>query len=150
MKRRTFLLPFVIFILLGCGSFNNHYHSTTLSATSAESTSVLSTNTATATRHREWAPGDRPQHGTIIEGAGEGEKHSRWLCPPFIMPKLPTRPLLPLDQLRRIKPSDVKAIDDLQQKHIEELRIHIRDVEKKIREAQEKQLEECKKVEQPR
>jgi hypothetical protein len=66
-------------------------------------------------------------------------------CPAFVMPELAKTPPLPLKELSNISPLDTAALDAIQQRHIEELRLHILKVKRTVRTAYRDYLISCKK-----
>lgn len=64
-------------------------------------------------------------------------------CPEFVLPDLGAIPPLPLDRLANAKPNSA-ALDEIQQKHIEELRDYILHNRQLLQSVYERYLENCR------
>ncbi len=67
------------------------------------------------------------------------------LCPLYRQPALPEVPEVPWRQLAATNPKDWKALDEIQTKHIEDLRQWIQDAVSILKLSQEKYIKECSK-----
>lgn len=65
------------------------------------------------------------------------------LCPPYVFPELPPIPELPLRELAKVSPANMKALDIIQQKHIEDLRAYISKTRKIIQFSHQEYIEDC-------
>ena len=73
----------------------------------------------------------------------ETNEENEGMCPPFIMPILPSTPELPLKKLEEISPTNWKAIDQIERDNIIELRSHIVIVKQIITKAHNEYLTGC-------
>lgn len=125
-----FLASLVVLVLVGCNSFNNWNVGTELQPRQPPpGTTTLS---APALTSREAAQTMETQQG------------SEMLCYVFTAPELPNIPPLPLAELARAPAGNPELIDAIQQRHIEDLRRHITETRRILREAYDKYLDECR------
>lgn len=128
MRTRTYLLPVCILLLLGCNSFNRLNY----------------TQLVVHPPQLDKEVGARPATVELAEPTTQ-EVHTDTplMCPPYVFPNLPPVPELPLKELAKVAPSNMKALDAIQQKHIEDLRAYISATRKLIRFSHEKYIEDC-------
>lgn len=65
------------------------------------------------------------------------------MCPVYKPPVLPKVPEIPWKQLQAVSRDDVRAIDTIQQQHIDDLRQYITSVLRLLSEAQDRYLKSC-------
>lgn len=136
MKKNVFVLVGLV-LLLGCQSFNKVSYGIHSSSTDLQYSGMNMT----------------PEQ---IDAAVERHRQVEIYCGTYTMPWLPPTPEVPVEALNKLnpkstKPADVaqqkkidKALDELQQKHIEELRKHILVVKQILKNSYERYLLECR------
>lgn len=125
MSTRNVLISSVVFLLLGCGSFNQ------ITINQIRFTEQVSTTTGS---------------GSQEPAAPRSLVNAELLCGPFTLPELPPVPELPIKELSRLSPANLTALDTLQQKHIEDLRKYIASTRKLIKIAHDRYLEDCQSI----
>jgi hypothetical protein len=73
-------------------------------------------------------------------------KNTKASCPIFSMPALPKTPELPYKELSKIQKGDIKAILELEQDHIEDLRTYIILIKQIVQKAQLDYIANCQTV----
>lgn len=122
MKTKTLVVfPLAVLLLLGCNSFNR------FTFTNVEYRSSFNAQV-------------EPSHSNAVTSEVAA---GPLMCPPFVFPDLPPVPELPIQQISSLSPSNVKELDAIQQKHIEDLRHYITTTRKLISFAHTKYIEDC-------
>ncbi len=112
--------------LASCNSFNR----------------IALVETNTSYQHWESRPGGLEGRKPIINE--DGTPNATEVCPIYKLPAIPKTPELPIKELEKISPDDTEALDAIQRKHIEELRLHIMRVKAAMAKSQIEYLNNCK------
>ncbi len=118
MKRLTLTLAAFVLMLYGCNSFNHYYP---VDPTAGKQSVVVSglKETVPASDIDPKILKEPPPTPEVFQVVPKG-----W-CPPYTLPALPAVPKAPLDELNKVAPTDVGAIESMDIKHIVELHNYI-------------------------
>jgi hypothetical protein len=145
MTHQFLTLLVAVAALLGCQSLN------------VGTTTITHTNTnigATKANESDWLP---PEEALAALPSPPSNAASATaipstvqLCPVFRAPVVPPPPALPYKELERIGPGNPARIDELQRRHIEDLRNYLNRTRRTMAAAYARYLEECKAFNTPK
>ncbi len=127
MKRLFWILSFGLIVLAGCSSFNNSF------------------NRYEIPSHPQQSESEQPKTAlpVVLKDPSAKTSSPGVVCAPYQMPLIPKTPELPFKEILSNKEMTTSDLEQIERKHIDELRLFIVEMKKTLRQSHQQYMQEC-------